>query len=57
MDWGQGVIAFATADYGTKFVIVAGLLNFMRSPTRITLRLGRNSEKAFSPQPSPNESP
>jgi hypothetical protein len=27
-DWGQGAIAFATADYGTKFMIVAGLLNF-----------------------------
>ena len=25
MDWGQGAIAFATADYGTKFMIVAGL--------------------------------
>jgi hypothetical protein len=22
-DWGQGAIAFATADYGTKFMIVA----------------------------------
>ena len=29
MDWGQGAIAFATADYGTKFMIVAGLLNFI----------------------------
>jgi len=29
MDWGQGAIAHATADYGTKFVIVAGLLNFI----------------------------
>ncbi len=28
-DWGQGAIAFATADYGTKFMIVAGLLNFI----------------------------
>lgn len=29
MDWGQGAIAIATADYGTKFMIVAGLLNFI----------------------------
>jgi len=29
MDWGQGAIAFATADYGTKIMIVAGLLNFI----------------------------
>ncbi len=28
-DWGQGAIAHATADYGTKFIIVAGLLNFI----------------------------
>ena len=28
-DWGQGAIAHATADYGTKFMIVAGLLNFI----------------------------
>ena len=29
MDWGQGAISMATADYGTKFMIVAGLLNFI----------------------------
>src|SRR5215831_3557428 len=29
MDWGQGAIAHATADYGTKYLIVAGLLNFI----------------------------
>src|ERR1700689_3502808 len=27
-DWGQGTIAFATADYGTKFMMVAAFLNF-----------------------------
>jgi hypothetical protein len=27
MDWGRGAIHLATADYGTKFVIVSGLLN------------------------------
>ena|ERR1035437_9264423 len=29
MDWGQGAVHQATADYGTKFIIVAGLLNFV----------------------------
>jgi hypothetical protein len=29
MDWGQGAIAHATADFGTKYIIVAGLLNFI----------------------------
>src|SRR5260370_19666086 len=30
LDWGQGAIAFATADYGTKFRIVAGFMNFIQ---------------------------
>jgi len=29
MDLGHGVVAHATADYGTKYIIVAGLLNFI----------------------------
>jgi len=29
LDLGQGAIAHATADYGTKYLIVAGLLNFI----------------------------
>ncbi len=29
MDLGHGVVARATADYGTKYLIVAGLLNFI----------------------------
>src|SRR5215468_3613014 len=27
--WGHVVVAHATADYGTKYIIVAGLLNFI----------------------------
>ncbi len=27
MGWGQGALSRATADYGTKYMIVAGLLN------------------------------
>src|SRR5437764_3476214 len=30
MDWGQGAIAHATADYGTTLLIVRGLLKFVR---------------------------
>jgi hypothetical protein len=29
MDWGQGAVQRATADYGTKYIIVAGLLNIV----------------------------
>jgi hypothetical protein len=29
MGWGQGAIHRATADYGTKYIIVAGLLNII----------------------------
>lgn len=29
MEWGNNAIAFATADYGTKFIVVSGLLNIM----------------------------
>src|SRR5436305_12061887 len=39
-DWGQGAIAFATADYGTKFIIVAGLLNFIAVAHAHHLALG-----------------
>ena len=41
MDWGQGAIAHATADYGTKFLIVAGLLNFIAWPTLTISRSGK----------------
>jgi peptidoglycan/LPS O-acetylase OafA/YrhL len=29
MDWGQAIVPHATADYGTKYMIVAGLLNIV----------------------------
>jgi hypothetical protein len=29
LDWGSTAISYATADYGTKFIVVAGLLNVM----------------------------
>jgi hypothetical protein len=40
-DWGQGAIAFATADYGTKFMIVAGLLNFISVADAYHIAIGK----------------
>ena len=40
-DWGQGAIAFATADYGTKFMIVAGLLNFIAVADAYHIAVGK----------------
>jgi hypothetical protein len=40
-DWGQGTIAFATADYGTKFMIVAGLLNFIAVADAYHIAIGK----------------
>src|SRR6202171_2668438 len=41
MDWGQGAIAAATADYGTKFIIVAGLLNFISVADAYHIAIGK----------------
>jgi hypothetical protein len=40
-DWGHGAIAVATADYGTKFLIVAGLLNFIAAADAHHIALGK----------------
>jgi hypothetical protein len=41
VDWGQGAIAHATADYGTKFIIVAGLLNFIAVADAYHIAIGK----------------
>jgi len=41
MNWGQGAIAYATADYGTKFLIVAGLLNFISVADAYHIAIGK----------------
>jgi len=41
LDLGQGAIAFATADYGTKFMIVAGLLNFIAVADAYHIAIGK----------------
>jgi hypothetical protein len=40
-DWGQGLISHATADYGTKFIIVAGLLNFISVADAYHIAIGK----------------
>ncbi|MGE5083472.1 MAG: DUF6677 family protein [Acidobacteriota bacterium] len=40
-DWGQGAIAYATADYGTKFMIVSGLLNFIAVADAYHIAIGK----------------
>ena len=39
--WGQGAINLATADYGTKFVIVAGLLNVISAVDAHQIAIGK----------------
>ncbi len=41
MDWGQGAIHRATADYGTKFIIVAGLLNLVCAIDAYHIAIGK----------------
>ncbi len=41
MDWGRGAINLATADYGTKFIIVAGLLNIISAVDAHEIALGK----------------
>jgi hypothetical protein len=43
MDWGQGAIAHATADYGTKYIVVAGLLNFISVADAYHIAIGKKT--------------
>jgi hypothetical protein len=43
MDWGQGAINVAAADYGTKFIIVAGLLNIICAVDAHHIAIGKKS--------------
>lgn len=45
-DWGHGAIQIATADYGTKFIIVAGLLNIIAAVDAHNIALGRKPEQS-----------
>ena len=43
LDMGQGIVAHATADYGTKYLIVAGLLNFISIADAYHIAMGKKS--------------
>ena len=40
-DWGQGAIFRATADYGTKFIVCAGLLNVIAAIDAHHIAIGK----------------
>ena len=42
-DFGNTPVQLATADYGTKFIVVAGLLNFISAVDAHNLRIGRKA--------------
>lgn len=42
-DLGSTPVQLATADYGTKFIVVAGLLNFISAVDAHNLRIGRKA--------------
>jgi len=41
LDLGHGAVAHATADYGTKYLIVAGLLNFISVADAYHIAIGK----------------
>lgn len=41
LGWGQGAIYRATADYGTKYLVVAGLLNIICAVDAYHIALGK----------------
>ena len=41
LDLGQGAVQIAVADYGTKFIVVAGLLNIVAAVDAHSLATGR----------------
>ena len=41
LNWGPGAISHATADYGTKYLIVAGLLNFISVADAYHIAIGK----------------
>jgi hypothetical protein len=43
LDWGGGNIQRAVADYGTKFIVVAGLLNIIAAVDAHQIAIGKKS--------------
>ena len=42
-NWGQGAVFRATADYGTKYMIVAGLLNIISAVDAYHIAIGKKN--------------
>jgi len=43
LDLGQAAVQVAVADYGTKFIVVAGLLNIIAAVDAHSLATGRKA--------------
>jgi hypothetical protein len=43
LDYGHAAVQIATADYGTKFAVVSGLLNFIAAIDAHNIAIGRKS--------------
>jgi hypothetical protein len=43
MNWGGGAIQLATADYGTKFIVVGGLLNVVSAIDAYDIAIGKKN--------------
>ena len=41
LDWNPGAVSKATADYGSKFIVVAGLLNFISVADAYHIAIGK----------------
>ena len=41
LDWGSSAITYAGADYGTKFIVVSGLLNIMSVVDAYHIAIGK----------------
>ncbi len=41
LDWGGASISVAAADYGTKYIVVAGLLNIMSAVDAYHIAIGK----------------
>jgi hypothetical protein len=43
MGWGTGLVQVTTADWGSRFIVVAGLLNVIAAVDAHNLRTGRKA--------------
>lgn len=41
LDWGSAAVSAAVSDYGTKFIVVAGLLNIINVVDAYNISIGR----------------